>query len=104
MKIQNVLNQTIGIFFPYVKQNVICLSNEKSLTIWFSENRFPIDIINTGTPSSELWEGEHDVLTTLRDVEKQGFTIEMKERTVGDETSYDDPSSQDFKLIITKNP
>ncbi|MFT7434073.1 MAG: hypothetical protein ACI9TY_001719 [Alphaproteobacteria bacterium] len=87
----------------HVKQCVKVKVITKTVTasIHFSDNRFPTDLVNTGVPGVDDWQGDHDILEALRSIKKEGFQVEMYAREIGDETDYTEGLPQDFKIVIS---
>lgn len=77
------------------------LKNDSEIVIHAVGCNFPLDVINTGDPTSSRWDGEPSVLKRLREIEDHGIQFEMQERTIGDETAYKDIINQDFKLVLS---
>tara|TARA_Y100000296_G_scaffold21342_2_gene25271 strand:+ start:2541 stop:2909 length:369 start_codon:yes stop_codon:yes gene_type:complete len=87
---------------PFVNQDVcIAKSSEFESSIYFSDNRFPLDLINNGTPGSDQREGEPSILSQISKIEEQGIKIAIKPRQENDETGYQNGMPQDFKIVVT---
>lgn len=73
-----------------------------SYTIWAKDNSFPLDILNKGNPGSKKWEGNHEVIESLKPLIGQGYSIKLVCREDADETNFVGTNHQDYKLVISK--
>lgn len=102
-KMFDIAKQVQSVLKPYVAQNIQTTGADNTASIWFSDNRFPLDLLNTGQPGVDEWDGLPEVLEALRNIEKtENVQFEMRTREEGDETAYKATPTGDFKLIITK--
>lgn len=99
--LQDAVNILSDILDPYVNQNILHVVTEENATIYFSENRFPTDILNTGAECSDTLQGDPDILSEIAKLEAQDFKFNLIVRKVDDETGFTVDMHQDFKLVIT---
>lgn len=99
--IAELVKSAVAVLQEHSDETINTSENSGVFTIWADDDSFPKSVINTGTPGSETWEGDHEVLDAFRAVESAGCSIEMKGREIGDETGYTGSYALDFKLIIT---
>lgn len=99
--ITQLVNSAVAVLQEHSDETINTSEKNGVFTIWADDDSFPKCVINTGTPGSETWEGDHEVLEAFRAVESAGCRIEMKGREIGDETAYAGSPTLDFKLIIT---